>query len=324
VRPVMSTASLQSLGYLPIATATLSPSSALDCDLYIQRPGCGYAELYREGCYPLEASDLDRLRSDGVDHLYIRLEAADSYRAYLCQHVLRQRELPLEVRLKALREVTRVAFQDAHAARQCDRMVHVATDFGRNLSEVIAERMPVLRELFATLEHDYGIFTHVCNVSTYCAIIGRQSGICAAHEIAELAAGALLHDIGKRQIPRYVFNKAGSLSDDEWDLVRQHPVIGFRDLKQQGTVSWRQLMMAYQHHERLDGSGYPTGVLGDEIHPWAKICAIADVFDAMSCHRPYRRALPVTKVSEYLKKYAGVRYDAALVNCWLDHVQVAD
>jgi HD-GYP domain-containing protein (c-di-GMP phosphodiesterase class II) len=75
-------------------------------------------------------------------------------------------------------------------------------------------------------------------------------------------------------------------------------------------------MMVYQHHERLDGSGYPTGAVGDDIHPWARICAVADVFDAMSSLRPYRRAVPLEDVCSHLRRFGGVRYDAEVVKCW--------
>ena len=135
-----------------------------------------------------------------------------------------------------------------------------------------------------------------------------------------MAAGALLHDIGKRHIPSHVLNKPGKLTDDEWELVREHPTSGFRELAGRTDLSWPQLMMVYQHHERLDGSGYPAGILGDEMHPWARICAVVDVFDALTCHRSYRRPVPASEVCNYLNKYAGLWFDAEAVACWTSHV----
>src|SRR5437667_2595519 len=163
----MTTASLQSLGYLPVATATLHPAAVLDCDLYIHRPGCTFAELYRGRDYPLEREDIQILRATGVDHLYIRLEEADAYRVHLSQHILRQRDIPVTQRLAALREITRVALQDAMSVRDCKKAVDVASQFGRDLAQTVADDSLVFGELFATLEHDYGGFTHACNVSVY-------------------------------------------------------------------------------------------------------------------------------------------------------------
>ena len=99
----MASASLQSRGYLPLATATLRPASVLDCDLYIQRAGRPYAELWRCSRYPLELADIEALVADGVEHLYIRAEEAETYRDYLCQHVLHDQNVPPPARMKALR-----------------------------------------------------------------------------------------------------------------------------------------------------------------------------------------------------------------------------
>jgi HD-GYP domain-containing protein (c-di-GMP phosphodiesterase class II) len=318
----MATTSLQSLGYLPVATASLRPESVLECDLYIQRPGRPYAELYRGSTYPLEVADVERLAADGVDHLYIRLEEVEAYRDYLCKHLLHDKTVPLAARVQALREVTRVAFQDALTANDTDQIVNVASPFGGSLATMVAEQSLPFRELFATLEHDYNTFTHVCNVSVYGTMLAIQLGTCTdAVTLGELATGGLLHDIGKRHIPLHVLNKPGKLNDEEWELIRQHPTSGYRELATRADLTWGQLMMVYQHHERLDGSGYPSGISAAEIHPWARICCVVDVFDAMTSHRPYRRPMPTAQACDFLNKYAGVWFDAEAVACWTSHVR---
>jgi HD-GYP domain-containing protein (c-di-GMP phosphodiesterase class II) len=80
-------------------------------------------------------------------------------------------------------------------------------------------------------------------------------------------------------------------------------------------------MVVYQHHERLNGTGYPTGVTDSEIHPWAKMCAVVDVFDAMTCHRPYRKALGSKVACEHLKQREGTWFDPAAVQCWISLVE---
>ncbi len=307
--------SLQSLGYLPVSTVTLCAANDLDFDLYIQHDGRTFAELYRGRSYPLTAADLERLRTSGVDHLYIRWDDKDSYRTFLKQHVLNDRSTPLTARLKALREVTRVAFEDALRRNSSDKMVSIAGDFGRDLAGMLADETPAFQELFKALDHDYYTFTHACNVSTYCALIAVRAGNCDALELAEIAAGGILHDIGKRHVPVSILNKSRGLTDQEWQLIRQHPVTGYKELASRGDLSEGQLMMCYQHHERLDGSGYPDGIKGDKMHPWGKICAVADVFDALSSRRPYRGAVPLATVISYMRRLANVQFDAEAVNC---------
>lgn len=309
-------ASLQSFGYLPVSTATLCAATGLDFNLYLQRPGRGFAELYREKKYPLTDADLNCLREGGVDHLYIRLDETDSFRQYLHDNVLSDTGIPTPVRYRALRELTRVAFDDALRVGNCDSMVSVASGFGHDLAAMLGDPTPVFEELFQTLDHDYYTFTHACNVSTYCAVIALRMESCDAVEVSEIAAGGLLHDIGKRHIPAHILNKPGKLTEQEWHLVRQHPVTGYKELLHRNDLSDGQLMMVYQHHERLDGSGYPAGITGNDIHPWAKICAVADVFDAMTCSRPYRRGLSIVETYSHLHRLAGLRFDADIVESW--------
>lgn len=317
----MLTTSIASSDYLPVSTAGLCPATVVDCDLYVRRRGCSYPELYRGRTYPLEKKDLDALRDDGVDHLYIRTEDADAYRDYLSEHVLRQRGISIGARIRALKEIARVAFEDALTAQECQRLVGVSQDFGRAIAEMVSDGSPLFKMLFATLEHDYGTFTHVCNVGIYSAVIAQQMGLCSDQELAELTAGALLHDIGYRQLPPYIFRKAGKLTPVELEFIRQHPVLGFRELGTRDDVTRGQLMMVYQHHERLDGSGYPTGIVEHEIHPWAKICAVADIFNAMSCKRPHRPAIRLSEICDYLNRFAGIRYDAEIVGWLLAHLR---
>jgi len=306
--------SLQSLGYLPVSTVTLCAANDLDFDLYIQHEGRSFAELYRGRSYPLTQQDLERLRTSGVDHLYIRWDDKDSYRSFLKQHVLSDKCMPLAARLRALKEVTRVAFEDALRRNSCDKMVSTAGDFGRDLAGMLADETPAFQELFKALDHDYYTFTPACNVSTYCALIALRSGHCDSIELSEIAAGGILHDIGKRHIPVQILNKSRGLTDQEWALMRQHPVSGYKELASRGDLSEGQLMMVYQHHERLDGSGYPDGIRGDKMHPWGKICAVADVFDALSSRRPYRGAVPLATVISYLRRFANTQFDAEAVH----------
>jgi HD-GYP domain-containing protein (c-di-GMP phosphodiesterase class II) len=309
-------ATTRALGYLPVATATLSAASALAFDLFIQRAGTRSVELYRERSYPISDEDFERLQATGIDHLYIRLDDTEAYQQHLRENVLHATGVPTPARFRALRDLTRVAFEEAFKTGNSDSMVEVASGFGKDLAAMLSQHTPAFEELFKTLDHDFYTFTHACNVSTYCAVIAIRLEQFDALEVADIAAGGLLHDIGKRHIPPTILNKAGKLNDLEWKLVRQHPITGFRELSRRTDLNTGQLMMVYQHHERLDGSGYPCGSRGDDIHRWARICAVADVFDAMTCKRPYRRALPAGEAYLYLRRMAGRRLDSEVVECW--------
>ena len=316
----MNSTSLQSQGFLPVATATLFPAVEISCDLFLQR-GSHEVELYRRGSYPLTVEDLQRLASAGVDHLYIRGSDAETYRSYLCKQVLSDPSLGTPLRMTALREVARVAFQEALDTNDPNHAVDVAKEYGEGLATMIADQAVKLNEVYDLLKHDYYTFTHVCNVSTYCCMLARELGIGDKASLAQVATGSLLHDIGKRHVPKDVLNKPDKPTEEEWKIIRLHPTTGYQELCNRADLNWAQLMIVYQHHERLDGSGYPTGASDEDIHPWAKLCAVVDVFDALSCSRPYRDPVPTREVCAYLEENAGKWFDADAVACWTAQVR---
>jgi HD-GYP domain-containing protein (c-di-GMP phosphodiesterase class II) len=316
----MNADSPQQSGYLPVATATLCPDAVMDCDLFVRHQGAPSLVLYRRAGLPVTEAELQRLHSEGDGRVYIRFQEAENYHAYLREHVLRNERLPLAARMAALRDVMRVMFQEASAAPTGNPVIRLSIDFGRDLADLVSQSPDEAQDLLRVLEHDYYTFTHVCNVSVYCLLVARRMATLDTLELAELATGALLHDLGKRHVPRHVLNKPDKLTDAEWELVRRHPGDGYSELVDRPELSEGQLMMVYQHHEHLDGSGYPTGVLNDEIHPWAKVCTVADVFDALTCQRPYRRAVPAAEVCDYLRQRASTWFDAGAVSCLVDQI----
>jgi len=133
-----------------------------------------------------------------------------------------------------------------------------------------------------------------------------------AEEIDEIRLAAQVHDLGKISIPAEILNKPGSLNANEFEMIKDHPRVGCEILK---TIDfpWPVADIVYQHHERLNGSGYPMGIKDNQIHPMAKILAVADVVEAMLSHRPYRSAISPEKVLLEINNNAGSLYDPSAV-----------
>jgi HD-GYP domain-containing protein (c-di-GMP phosphodiesterase class II) len=196
--------------------------------------------------------------------------------------------------------------------------VKVASQLAGELVDIICAEERTVTSLFKLLSHDYYTFTHVTNVCVYTLALASRLGISNHQELIALGAGAILHDVGKRKVPAEILNKRGRLTKREFSLVKAHPINGFRDLCDRPDLTWPQLMMVYQHHERLDGNGYPVGVGQDDIHPWARICAVADVYDALTSRRAYRGPIPHANVRDFLSRNAGPHLDVEMVCCWND------
>jgi len=132
-------------------------------------------------------------------------------------------------------------------------------------------------------------------------------------DIEGLRVCGMLHDLGKVAISSGILNKPGKLSNNEFGIIREHPETAFQALHRI-PFPWPVAKVVSQHHERLDGKGYPHGLKEAEIHPWARILAVADVVDAMITHRPYRAALSKTIVIEELNRGRGTAYDSRVVD----------
>lgn len=156
---------------------------------------------------------------------------------------------------------------------------------------------------------------HQQRVAQIAVAIAQELGM-NSFDIEGLKLGASIHDIGKLSIPSEILTKPSKLSDIEMLLIRTHPSSGL-DILENANFPWPIKEIVEQHHERIDGSGYPKGLKDDEICFEAKIVAVADMFEAMSSHRPYRASLGVNKAMEELEKYKGIHYDVEIVDTLL-------
>ena len=135
-------------------------------------------------------------------------------------------------------------------------------------------------------------------------------------QLVHIRRGALLHDIGKMGIPDSILLKPGALTDQEWEVMRRHPVYAYEMLQ---TIEYLRpaLDIPHYHHEKWDGLGYPHGLKVDAIPLSARIFAVVDVWDALSSDRPYRGGWPMERVHEFLRAQAGSHFDPEIVNVFL-------
>ncbi|UCH63713.1 MAG: HD-GYP domain-containing protein [Fidelibacterota bacterium] len=150
--------------------------------------------------------------------------------------------------------------------------------------------------------HDYYTYTHSVNVGMFGVLLSKAAfSDHADHDMRELGAAFFLHDLGKCEVPSYVINKPGRLTEEEWDLMRQHPANGERILSETGHLTSECSLIVLQHHEREDGTGYPNRLSGYRIHVYAHICALADVYDALTSIRPYKKNLSVFQALKIMR-----------------------
>lgn len=169
---------------------------------------------------------------------------------------------------------------------------------------------------------DHETSEHAQRVTDLTEKIARKMGI-PEEEVIHIRRGALLHDVGKIGVPDKVLLKPGPLDDEEWKIMRYHPVLAKKLLS---PVPYLQpaIDIPYCHHERWDGSGYPQGLKGEEIPLSARIFAVVDTWDALTNSRPYRSAWSPKKASEFLKEQSNVTFDPKVVEVFFQCVSSVD
>ena len=156
---------------------------------------------------------------------------------------------------------------------------------------------------------------HTLRVTEMTIRLAKAMGV-GADELVHIHRGALLHDIGKLGVPDGILHKPGPLTEDEWKLMRQHPQFSF-DMLMPIAFLTPALDIPYCHHEKWDGTGYPRGLKGAQIHPSARLFAVVDVWDALMSDRPYREAWPEGKVLEHIRSLAGTHFEPEAVELFM-------
>lgn len=297
--------------FRPVGLRCLNTDENAPCDLFLQAGRDRFTLFARKGSR-FDTSARRRLRVHGVTHLFIREEEAAVFYDRLRLSLIRI------VRDPCCPERTKAEF--VHAACK-DIMSKVYGDprapFLVQACEIIAPAVDLVvaneratRCLVQLTAHDINTYTHSTNVGIFAIALARiVYGQSVEHDLRKMAMGFFLHDLGKCHIPLEVLNKPGALNDREWHLVRAHPKSGYEILSATGFMSDEAKIIILEHHERDDGTGYPGSLKSNEIHPYARICRLADVYEALTSDRAYHKRRSTFQALKLMKDKVLVDMD---------------
>ncbi|MCA1055532.1 HD-GYP domain-containing protein [Rossellomorea aquimaris] len=296
-----------------ISTRALRPGMVMATTVYNVR---GNALIQRN--VAITDRMIYRLQELNIQYVYIE----DS----LSAGIMATETVPTRVRQEAVTGIEAV-FRRIDETKVPKNLV-VLEDSARQLKSIIDvvlkeikgndDLLTVLTDVFT---YDSYVFHHSFNVTLYTLSIGIELRL-SPRQLEELGIGAILHDVGKMLVSEEILMKPGKLTEEEFEEVQKHTEHGFDILRKLQSVSLMVAHCAYQHHERLDGSGYPRGLKGDDIHPFAKIIAVADVFDAMTSNRVYRKAMLPHEALEILFAGSGTLFDKNVVEAFRRSVAI--
>ena len=206
------------------------------------------------------------------------------------------------------------------AAKLYDKIMHDNTKYIEKLAEKNEQIQRITLQTVSTVAHaldakDGYTQGHSNRVSVYAVALARELGL-SEEEVENIRNVALLHDIGKIGIPDSVLNKPARLTDEEYDMMKQHPAVGGEILKEIDTIPGVEIGARY-HHERYGGGGYPEGLQGENIPYIARIIAVADAYDAMTSNRVYRSHLSEDEVINEIERCSGTQFDPVIAQATL-------
>ncbi len=296
--------------FFKIRINTIRPLRATTFNLYVLINK--NMHLYLHAGDLLEKNKLEQLNAkDTGSYFYVKEADRLSYKSYvhdqMVDHNLNSLEKAVVLRESSLTLVEELFENpDVHQALDSSRpLIRDFIDFMENEPQAMGH-------LIGLSGHDFYTYNHSLDVSIYSLGLGKALGF-SKKELEELGVGSLFHDIGKRNVSLDILCKRGPLSDAEWAQMQRHPTFGLAILNDLPDVSEATKACCFEHHESWSGNGYPQQLVADEIHPFARIIAITDTYDALTTQRSYNVPMkPFDAVTMMKEKLAG-RYDPEML-----------
>ena len=260
-----------------------------------------------------------------ITESYIRrLQEMEVYAIYVRNPLFDDVEIPLvlseETRNQSMQTVKR-AFEVLRNKRSDVSFEEIQAVSRRIVAEVLRNRRALVH-LTEIRSHDDYTFAHSVDVCVLSVLVAVHLGYTEV-KLQELAVGALLHDVGKTKIEPDLINKQTALDEDEMAIMRGHTMFGFDILRSyQGKMTLPSIHIALQHHEKYDGTGYPRGLSKDDIHEYSRIVSIADVYDAVTSDRPYRKALLPHEAYELMLFNGSQHFDPMILPLFLQRIAI--
>jgi HD-GYP domain-containing protein (c-di-GMP phosphodiesterase class II) len=314
-------------GYLPVPLEHLPPEALHGLDVFLRATpepgarGAGVFVPYRDARREFTGADRDSLMAGGIELVYVNMVDQRRLRDQLeaaIVGVANDPKLAISARASILYETGLELVNELLADRDLARFSHRLEGLARATATMVLNDPSAFSHLLTASHHDFYTATHLVNVATFLVPLAAEMGYRAPSDLTTICQAGLLHDIGKLYVPEGVLNKRDALEDEDWWLLQRHPQLGADHLRSYEGVDPLLPRIALEHHERLDGGGYPGGLKGDELDPITRMCSLVDVFDAMTALRPFKkRTFTVAEALEVLKRETPAKFDPRVLEAWI-------
>jgi len=287
--------------FIEIDLELLRIDTILGFDLFLQGDH-GYI-LYRSRNVPFNERVRQNLLYHGVKILFMPVSDMGKYEVYIennLSNIISDPHIRPEVKYQLLYETSTNIAKELIADPNSIANIKRSSKAIENMVDLYLKDDGGLRIIIEMMPEDYRLYTHSTNVATLSVAVGKSLGVLSKSDLNELGLGALLHDIGKSQVPSEILNKPGPLTTEEFEEVKQHVRYGCYLVENNPLVPKQAILPILSHHERLSGTGYPAGKKQGQIPLFGLITGVADSFDAMTSNRVYQKAMTPVQAMEIL------------------------
>lgn len=258
----------------------------------------------------LTKEKLARFENKAPDSFFVRVEDRPAFKKYVHQNLNSKKFDSLEKAIM-LRESSLTLIEELFESPDIDKALIETKEIVHQFVDLMGSEPEAMAHLIGLSSHDFYTYTHSLDVGIYCLGLSKVLGFDNA-QLLEMGQGALFHDIGKRQVSVDIICKDGPLNDVEWAQMQKHPQYGLVILTEHKATDAIKAC-CFEHHESAAGNGYPQQLQAHEIHPMAKIVALADTFDALTTQRSYNKPMKPSAALEFMRTKLAGRYDEAML-----------
>jgi HD-GYP domain-containing protein (c-di-GMP phosphodiesterase class II) len=297
--------------YFRVRIDTIYPGVELPFNLYV-RINSQLVTYIRKGDKLSLAKQSSLKQKDSLDgHFFVAESDRWNYRNFMRDMIKSDKTSPQE-KAQLLRESALSFIEEMFEQPDVHKALDDAKPLIQDFISLMEEEPSAMADLISLSSHDFYTYNHSLDVAIYSLGLGSVLTF-NKDSLTELGLGALFHDIGKRLVSLDILCKNGALNEEEWSIMQQHPQFGLDILIDKPNITPGIIAACYEHHEAWSGTGYPQKLMGEEIHPFGRIIAITDTFDAMTTQRSYNTPMtPEAAVTMMRDKLIG-RYDPEMI-----------
>jgi putative nucleotidyltransferase with HDIG domain len=316
-------------GFISVRLRDMFPGFILPCDFFFPSSNGSDSEI--RVAKILSQGDQysgdfhETLVNEGIDEIYIRNDDEGAFQKYFSDNVqlaIKSSHIAAEKKTQLLYDNAEMVVRKVFRERPNESNILQGKQLVENFAVHLTTESVSTSALLSLFSKDYYTFTHCVQVAvlgmSFCKFLGWTR-----REAADFGLGALLHDIGKNSVRDEILNKPGRLEKDEFEIMKQHSVLGYQQLRSAKMLIQEHLEVVLYHHEAMDGTGYPERLYGNQIPRFARLAHIVDVFDALTSERVYKNALSSTDALELMKTEMRLSFDSELLKAFAEFIEDA-